>query len=301
MGERCHVSGRGLTNFGTRFSQRVVSNLATSSVQLVMAEPQSPKGRLASGTLIALDYSPPAGTGLGAAGIVLCAAHSIAKYAPPQMTILMSYELDAKTAPPGYYEKDKNRSGWVSGNALATTPQGKVLKIIKRGDELGLDYALLFVGWDAAMVTTDGAGNKALSLPRPPILPPPGRTLTSELLLVGHPWHDPYDSGPTQATTGGRVVEDGPNPASGQGNEYGYASFQQEGGFSGGGVFNENGELVGVLKGTSANNQPTGVGFVNLGRGVDAFPKDHDLLRSWLTNPGAPLIQPGDYYVLAKP
>jgi hypothetical protein len=280
IGRRCHVSGKGLKTFGTRFPQKKVFDLASSSVQLV-----SGGTRLASGTLI----DPT---------VVLCAAHTLETISLKNLEILMCFECSAKTAPPGEFVQYRNKAAWIQCSKLDTTPQAKVIQQLESGTADGLDYALLSIEWKNA-VPASVADLYVVKLPRVPEIPQPSRTLTSELLLVGHPQGSSQQGEPTQASAGRLTRQQGPHPNTLTGDAYGYASFGASVGFSGGGVFNTKGKIVGVLKGVRAYHTPTGIGgmaFVDLGRVADLTHPSKDPKRGrisrWLQ--GLPIRKPGD-------
>jgi len=234
-GMRCHVHGKGLKRFGTKFSQARVADLASSSVQLISTDETGANVKLASGTLIHPN-------------VVLCAAHSIAS-AGSKIEILMYFECNAKTAPPGAARQYGSNFGkWTTCTREATKPQAEEVKTLEKGNSGGLDYALLSIRWKK-MQKVDSTN--VVELPRIPTLPRPSATLSEELLVAGHYWTPgKAKSGePTQASAGELLRADGPNPQSSKGQDYAYADFAAREGLSGGGVFNESGRIVGVLKG----------------------------------------------------
>ncbi|MGD2064366.1 MAG: trypsin-like peptidase domain-containing protein [Nitrospirota bacterium] len=267
IGRRCHVNGKGLKKFGTKFPQPTVRDLASSSVQLIAGGK-----RLASGTLI----DPT---------IVLCAAHTLQTISLRDLEILMCFECSAKTAPPGEFNQYPNKASWTKCSRLATTAQAKVVHELESGGSGDLDYALVAIEWKNAVELED-TDVSAVKLPRIPEIPQPSRTFTSELLLVGHP-HDSQAQGePTQASAGKLTRQRGPHPETLTGDAYGYATFGATFGFSGGGVFNSRGQIIGVLKGSRLPHARTGVGgmaFLDLGRVADLTDPSQDQRRGRIT------------------
>jgi hypothetical protein len=234
IGNRCHVSGKGIKTFGTKFSQKKVVELASSSVQLVGKHAVTSKvTRLASGVLIAPE-------------VVLCDLHSLTSFKAGGTEILMFFECDAKTAPPGaFFQYVRTKRSWPSCTELDRKPQAVEVKTLEVGKVDTVDYALLLIKWNDI-----NAG--VVTLPRIPVMPNPGQEFSSEMLLIGHP-QDSQDQGePTQACAFRLLRERGPNPTTGDGVSYGYGEFNftKGEGFSGGGVFNDKGQLVGLLKGS---------------------------------------------------
>ena len=272
VGQSCHCNNASITTFGSKFTPAKVKELASSSVQLVTVK-DSVQQRFASGTLI----SP---------SVVLCADHSLNGLQAKDIEILVFYECDAKTAPPPpAINPTKNpmapppkgqstTTGVTSCTSLATVPQGKVVKVLEHGDPDGLDYALLAIEWKSA--TESDGGVKIVKLPRIPTLPKPGITMSTELLMIGHPLStdskNPQGE-PTQVSPGTLTKQGGPNPLNLLGNAYTYATFFPRTGFSGGGVFNDKGELVGVFKGSrqikDEKSGAYGPCFLDLGRAKD--------------------------------
>lgn len=292
IGLRCHVNGRGITKFGTRFLQKNVHYLASSSVLLVEAEPGSPPKQVASGTLIAEN-------------VVLCAAHSLSTMSVNKIEIHLYYEcLEGAAGPPPPYEGPA-RVKWRTCSLAAGAPQAKVIKEIESGmrKELDLDYSLLVIEWKH---TLNLYGHDAvLGLPRPPVFPKPSTQLSPELLAIGHYMYDGknYRCEPAQATAGKLLLQYGPYHMTMKGSEYNYASFAPElTGFSGGGVFNDKGHLVGVYSGamSSADAQRMNLlgstSFLDLGQSAKKFPGSR--LANWVNNPSAPpgqkLLREGD-------
>jgi hypothetical protein len=151
--------------------------------------------------------------------------------------------------------------------------------------------------------TTIQYGTKLVTLPTTPIHPKPGKSLSPELLLVGHGEDGLHNGLPTQASAGKLGVEAGPEPMTLQGAEYGYASFGAVNGFSGGGVFNATGDIVGVFTGTRGVKDPKtgaqGPAFLNLTRllGMKGTPR----LQGWLKDPDTPILNRGDlWYQVAR-
>ena len=185
---RCHISGKGIRTFGTMFPQKLVKELATSSVTLV-----APGNHFfASGTLVGRC-------------VVLCAAHSLKNLSPKTIEIVMCFECNEKTAPKGMYKdyiafKKTRKRGKVMWRTCTTVshrhpawikklvPIAKVVDVLEMGHTVDLDYALLKIEWDSAIISKGSTGEKFVKLERLPVLPKPGRTFSEELLWVGYPW-----------------------------------------------------------------------------------------------------------------
>jgi hypothetical protein len=283
IGRRCHISGKGLTRFGTKFSSAKVRQIASSSVLLLDQPAGQPPTPVASGTLISDN-------------VVLCAAHSVPSLGQ-SAKILMFYECDKNTAPPGssdqYNMSDPaSVSAWRGCTKLRSAPQAELVKVLEQGSPDDLDYALLSIRW-----TTLKPDPKAdiVEMPRYPVAAAPSRNFSSEVLVVGHPivvvGHPPpqnmADAEPTEASAGQLHQQFGPNSETNKGQDYGYAGFVSQFGMSGGGVFNEEGHIIGVLKGRKAGK---GECFLNLARAADALPTSR--LGIWVNQGG--LLKPGD-------
>jgi Trypsin-like peptidase domain len=143
-------------------------------------------------------------------------------------------------------------------------------------------------------VKTSGSGLRIVSLPRRPDFPSPSSKVAKndEVVVVGHPWTDAaVMGGVTQASVGLVTKPDGPFPGTKSGIEFTYSTMMGRTGFSGAGVFNRSGEIVGVYQGSD----PTlGVSFVNLGMTAQAFNvmgmrPVSNRLRQWLGG-GKPLM-----------
>ena len=96
------------------------------------------------------------------------------------------------------------------------------------------DYALLRIEWKKT-IESNVARTTIVELPRRPVIPKPSARFTKELLLIGYPWFTKEHSEPAQASSGLLNKRFGPNPQTGEGNHYGYASFAAFTGFSGAG------------------------------------------------------------------
>jgi hypothetical protein len=271
IGRRCHVSGKNLVDWNQAFSAQRVKDLASSSVALLTKpEGASQPKVFASGTLIAED-------------IVLCCAHSVENLSDRDIEVVLFFECDAKTAPPGHREQydGKTVSTWKGCTPLRSKPQGRVLRAIERGFSADLDYTLFAIEW-TEFEPGPTSGLKLVGVPRLPAPARPSRIMTSDVLLVAHP-----DGEPTQASAGTLTEQFGPNPVTGRGLDYAYSSFSLTAGSSGGGVFNTSGEIVGVLKGFLLKH---GHGFLNLARVADNLPQSR--IAQWLSQ-GDPR-KPGD-------
>ena len=256
----CNVMARSLRRFGDTFPASLVRRLASSSVQFVIRGDSEPKSFVASGTLIWPD-------------VVLCAAHSLGGTPSTNLDALFFYEHDGATA-------TKLGSG---GNITAKLPQAKVKAEVENGGKFGLDYALLVIEWS----------DWAISLPRAVELPHPSYACGSELLAIGHP-----GGAPTRAAAG-KLMRSGFSLSLGAGasdpgrGEFSSASFKTDFGMSGGGVFNNDGGLVGVIKGdnfapgATADRNPNENTFLNLGLAAGKMGKSR--LRTWLEG-GSPLL-----------
>jgi len=282
-GRRCHISGKGLTRFGTKFPSAMVRQIASSSVLLIDHPPGQPRTPVASGTLISRN-------------VVLCAAHSIPSLSS-NVEILMFYECNKKTAPPGFSDQydmknPASASAWRGCTKLRTAPQAKMVKVLEQGSPDGLDYALLSIEWTA--LKPDPKAN-IVEMPRYPVAAPPSRTFTHEVLVVGHPivlvghsgTQTMADVEPTEASAGPLFQQFGPNCITNRGQDYGYAGFVSQFGMSGGGVFNKAGQIIGVLKGRKTGS---GECFLNLAQASDALPTSR--LGIWVNTAG--LLKPGD-------
>jgi hypothetical protein len=296
-GKICHINGKGNTKFGTMFPQKLVLTLASSSVQSLLHDGGTDGGTsrlLASGTLI---------EDAGEFGVVLSAAHTIATITPLDLEIMLLYECDAKSAPSGTEDQYFTASSTSSHNTqwdkpctpVAVVPQGKVVNVLEQGHSSDIDYALLLILWNDAYLT-NFYGTKVATFPRAVDPPRPGTTISQELIMIGHP-----DGSPTLGMTGKLLKQMGPHPDSGQGQDYGYVSFQDlknVGGFSGSGVFNNAGDIVGVFKGTAGPNVPTDLigkpAFLDLGQAAKA--KGTDRLKQWFQGQSS-LIRQGDILV----
>lgn len=266
IGKRCHVSGKGISKFGSKFPKAMIRELASSSVQLVTRDESK---RIASGTLI----WPT---------VVLCAAHSVENLHIDDIEILMFFECDERSAPSGV-RKDNNVQPC---SPLASDAQARVARILETGGADDLDYALLAIEWKRAR---EQHGAHVVDLPRIVTIPRPSHRLSKELVLIGHP-----EGQPTQAAVGYLVRQAGPNPHTLRGTEYSYATFAATPGFSGGGVFNDRGEIVGVLRGPRRYDPNTGVGgmaFLDLGRSAQlirlakyGFMRPCERIWSWLAD-----------------
>jgi len=228
-GQRCHVNGKGLKRFGALFPISKVRDIASSSVQLV-----SGGQRLASATLI----DPT---------VVLCSLHTLQGKSLRDLEILMYFECDAKTAPPGTWDQYwKKKASWTNCGKLSTGAQARATHQLEIGSTREMDYALLAIEWKN---TVEYEGKLAVRLPRIPVIPQPSRIFTAELLSVGHPWDEQRQGEPTQASPGILRRQEGPNPETLSGNSCAYAGFNVTYGFSGGGVFNSHGQIVGIMLG----------------------------------------------------
>lgn len=344
LNKRCHVNAEGHKTFGTKFTPDLVKRLASSSVQIVSRTPVGKQGGtrqlLASGTLIAPN-------------VVLCAAHSLIGQSPKDLSFVLFYECDAKSAPKGEFKDTKDKApAWRQCTKLAEKRQGICVKFLEVGKDLGYDYALLAVKWvDAQFRYVESAGIKlitpppanvdlaeqledmrigetqfftpaddpnaslTLRVPRALTIPRPGSELSGELLLIGHPYSseptEKFQCQPTQASVAKLTAKDLENPShKGAGvRSYAAAGFDTYHGASGGGVFNERGEIVGVLKGDFGNRPEVPrellgkAAFLHLSAAAMAIgdqvkagkAKSNDekggRLRQWIGGGGAPLLK----------
>ncbi len=284
LGRRCHINGRGLQKFGSMFPQKKVATIASSSVLLVL-NGEGGARYLASGTLIA-------------PGVVLCADHTLSTLGPREivekMQVLMLYEYASGNAPPGdAFQYRDGDAAWETGKLVESKPQGRVVQVLERGVD-HLDYALLAVKW---LNTTTSHGYNVVKLPRPVQIPLPSTQLSREVLLVGHPWNGKQQGQATHASAGA-VTAMFARDFQGKGNEYSYATISSTYGFSGGGVFNTDGGIVGVLKGVPSQADPKmrswGSAFLDLGASIRYLDRNYPSrvfrLRNWVKDRGAPFL-----------
>jgi hypothetical protein len=258
LGRPCHISGSGIRKFGTKFPQPLVEELASSSVALV--QNGTPPKRFASGTLVDMD-------------IVLCAEHSLTTLSTDEvkaLEILLCFECNDQTAPPGArYQYRTTMAKWRTCTLLNIQPQATVIQILEKGSATNIDYALLRIEWKPHLISThqDFPGAKLVKLPRKVRIPKPSRKFSNELLVIGYPWHTQGQGEPAQGIVGTKIREKGPHTLGG-GDDYGYVEWlgSKVGGWSGGGVFNEEGEIIGVLKGQNPAGE---IAFLNLGQAAD--------------------------------
>jgi len=270
---------------------------------VVLVQRGNPPKRFASGTLVGRD-------------IVLCAAHSLANLTPTTLEILLCFECDQNTAPSGRrgqylpggikVPREDRLDKWKSCSLISTDPQAKVVQVLEQGHQSDIDYALLRIEWKSHLVSTreDALGVRFVTLPRKVFIPEPSRRFTDELLLIGYPHRSsgPIEGEPAQAVAGEKIEEKGPHPGGG-GEDYGYAQFMRmEAGWSGGGVFNEQGRIIGVLKGKDLKDRTA---FLNLSQAAEKtiVPNNPDAggrLNSWLNAAHEPRHSndPGGDYIL---
>ncbi|MDQ8020330.1 MAG: trypsin-like peptidase domain-containing protein [Moraxellaceae bacterium] len=300
IGKRCHVYGKGIQKFGTAFSQKMVAQCASSSVQIVLRQ-NGTSQRLASGTL--LDKN-----------LVLCALHTLGDFSENVISssvfVTLQYELAPDSAPPGdefqHYQQPKV---WVSGTLHAGEPQAQVVRILETGQSIGADYALLLIKW--IKVRKHPSAANVIEPPRPIFYPKPGKDLSTELLLIGHPWEDEQrvqQGQPTQASVGKVKYWNQMKPTDVENRRkgaklYEYGDFVARRGHSGGGVFNQWGQLVGVFNGNLPNARanapgpdgkrpnppnPFGDAFLNIRNAVHLNPpRGGDglaILRGWFND-----------------
>lgn len=258
LGHPCHISGKGIRKFGNKFAQSLVEELASSSVVLV--QKGTPPKRFASGTLVDVD-------------IVLCAEHSLMTLSTSEvmdLEILLCFECNEQTAPPGARHQYRTMTAkWRTCTLLSTQPHAKVIQILEKGSSTNIDYALLRIEWKPHLISThpDYPGIELVKLPRKVRIPKPSRKFSNELLVIGYPWHTAGQGEPAQGIVGKKLMEKGPHILGG-GDDYGYVEWigAKVGGWSGGGVFNESGEIIGVLKGQNPKGE---IAFLNLGQAAD--------------------------------
>jgi hypothetical protein len=263
----------------------MVQRLASSCIQLIIPDPKgsSTKVRIASGVLIAPE-------------VALVAAHTLQSgIAAGKMEVLMDFECDAATAPPGA-KSDYKGFAFPSCTPLTTTSQAVDVKSLESDTPLSLDYAMVLIKWNSA---------SPVKLPRIPVFPKPGYVFSKELLLIGHPQDKTQQGEPTQAAAFTLVRDKAPNPTNLRdavsANAYGYGKFlfTDGEGLSGGGVFNDQGELVGLLKGNT-ENVPGGGNwifcFLNLGmtEGITRGDPRRGRLNLWFTTGNNNPLKPGE-------
>lgn len=273
LGQRCHVNGKGIRTFGTKFPLALVQKIASSCITLVgddtFSNPPIPNKKIASGVLIAPE-------------VALFAAHSINTIGASGVKVLMGFECDAATAPPGMFFQ--YRGNWPSCTPLATATQAVGVKTLESGNSNEFDYEMVLIKWNSG---------PPVKLPRIPDFPKPGFVFSDEMLLVGHP-DDPktIQGQETQACAFKLVKTRGPNPSNVgdpiTDDVYGYGEFgfTRGDGFSGGGVFNDKGEIVGLLKGNGVGvpgMNPNNFCFLNLGLAAGKMQNDprRGRLRLW--------------------
>jgi hypothetical protein len=239
LGQRCHVNGKGLTRFGTKFPLAMVQRLASCCIQLTspnFMNPGNPDLRVASGVLIAPE-------------VALFAGHSLTQgMAVGQAKMILDYECDTATAPPGmryqYYP-----GAWPACTSLATVAQAVEVKTLEFSDKTEYDYGMLLIKWSSV------SASNTVHLPRVPVFPKLSPSHSDEMILIGHPDDSSGQGEPSQACAFKLVKQRGPNPYNNQGDwfSYGDFGFSVATGFSGGGVFNDAGDLVGLMSGTPGN------------------------------------------------
>ncbi len=286
LGEHCHVNGKGLKTFGTKFPLATVQRLASCCIQLTgenFYDPTKPDLRVASGVLIAPE-------------VALFAAHSVSQsFKAGGLKVLMDFECNAATAPPGM--RSQYTSAWPACTELATAAQAVEVKTLEVGSKIDLDYAMVLIKWNSV------SSSNQVKLPRIPVMPKHGFVFSKELLMIGHHDDSKNQGEPTQACAFKLVKDKGPNPVNqtdpNTADTYGYGElgFSAVFGFSGGGVFNEQGELIGLVKGDSvgvAGVPRINIVFLNLGLAAGKTMNDprRGRLLQWI-NTGNPL-KPGD-------
>ncbi|OKP95482.1 hypothetical protein [Paenibacillus sp. P46E] len=289
IGQRCHVNGKGITRFGTQFPQQMVRKLATSSVLLVEVDPGNPIKQVASGTLIAEN-------------VVLCASHTLGSMLLKKTEVHLFYECTDGSAGAAPYKPEKGEQ-WRTCNLAADAPQAKVVKEIESGMKDDLDYSLIVIEWKNTLNLY--GQDMVIDLPRPPVIPKPSPQLSAELISLGHYMYDVTTPKcePTQATVGKLLKEHGPYYFTLKGTEYNYASFAPElSGFSGGGIFNKYGDIVGVYSGRLSDvnakmlSLEGSTSFLDLGQCAKKLPESR--LADWFNNPSKPpsqtLLRKGD-------
>jgi hypothetical protein len=274
-GFSCHVNGQGITRFGDNFPQPLVKSLARGSVVLL-----SEAGKLASGTVVG--YLSPLHS------VVLCAAHSI--FGPQGNLLDLGVNATYTRKAPmggGTHHADGGTSpdGWDSGE-LEPELYGAVERVmeVREMDNNPLDYAFLAVRWGDETIDAETAKTADDYVRTQIKLPSVGRlSVGDEVLLIGHP--DPTKKHQAQATqcTAGEVKLLNADWAN-QGSCFAYASpMDQSSGYSGGGVFNSSGQLVGVLKGDDRKNHATdGIAFLDLVAAAAANQPKSDLLQAYV-------------------
>jgi Trypsin-like peptidase domain len=298
--KRCHARSA-VERFGTKFSSQMVVRLASSSALLIQ-QARTPGVKQESDPLLgepeAEDTSVTTHPGSGTLiwpNVVLCAAHTVQTVFLRDLQFLFLFECDARTAP-GAGE------AYTSCEKLETTAQATPIKVLETGYDDGLDYALIAIRWIDLIVSVGflPASSRG-GVERRVVIPRPSFETRGELLAVGHP----IPGEPTQAAAG-KLISNGqahPEPAfvPGQASrEYGYANFETYYGMSGGGVFNEAGDIVGVVIGDTLADfqkkkkkdkkkfEEQGLAFLNLGLAARAG-KSAKRIRQWLGS-GPPLL-----------
>jgi len=286
VGRRCHTNAKAMTTWGSDFPAAMVKQISSSSGLLIVGST-----RMASGTLI---WS----------NVLLAAGHSFKGIEPTSVEVMFGYQLPAGTAPNGDVDDNSGGSPWRplprwTAGAPTVTPQAKVAEILEH--DLDLDIVFARLEWKDVVVRSSGV--RIVALPRPPVIPRPGLLNGKQIAAVGHPWDTSIQAEPTQVMASAVRYANGPHHLAASGAGFTYYEGEWRGGWSGGGVFNTRGEVIGVaLGGRGPESGPGrkpyfGTACANLGaaasamkRGQVRFEPSYPRIRQWLGG-GSPLMQ----------
>lgn len=281
--KRCHVKGKGITTWGKAFPAKSVKDFSSSGVVLVAKDDNGAIRRVASGTLVHNN-------------VVLCANHSLSTISTVELEIMLFFECDAKSAPAGHSsDSRKHQSSWRNCTVLTSKPQAKVVELLEKRSDF--DYAFLRIEWSNKKKSN---GLEIVTLPGFPDIPDVGSLLKGvgeEVLLIGHPWDISKNGEPKQASVGVVSVPAGPHPRETEGRAFTYASIaaaKAASGMSGGGVFNKNGQIIGLMQGgrkksltikgpDGKSTAVTGNAFMNIASVASITEKKNDGKRDYVS------------------
>ncbi len=218
------------------------------------------------------------------------------------MEFLLFYECNAKTSP---------AAGATYGacTPLETTPQARVDKELENGNMMGLDYALIAIDWIGGTTLPGPSGTPArrIKFPRAVSRARPAYDYGGELVAIGHPADRALQGEPTQAAAGTLLSSGEPHPmgksgfvAGGKSKEYSHVDIKFRDGASGGGIYNEEGHIIGIVTGGHTVDGVWTNSFLNLSLVAGKIVKDSagshpasTRIRQWFRGGGSPLL-PGD-------